>query len=88
MNHFTSHHACALPCPWMATGQCLLQQIDGSIIASGHLGAGQLAGVKELYGSHALPPCLTETGVLRWHEGVPTEFEVVPLAWSEDTPGL
>lgn len=40
----------------------MLAQVDGDAVANRHVGLGIVCGLKARYGTHELPPCLSEDG--------------------------
>lgn len=62
---------CHLVCPWTGTGLCLLAQVDGDAVANRHVGLGVVCGLKALYGTHDLPPCLSENGRIDFGDAEP-----------------
>ena len=87
MNKRATSLECSLSCPWTDSGQCLRILVKESIVLSGHLGGGQLSGLRSMYHPHDLPPCVKPNGCLHWDNGEDHLEPTLPY-WADDGPAL
>ena len=87
MTNRATHLECTHACPWKNTAQCLRHLVKESVIQCGHLGSGQMSGVRSMYYPHELPPCVKADGSLHW-DHIEKPAEPVLLVWEDDSPPL
>lgn len=54
---------CAWSCPWQGTAMCAQCLLNSQAMADGRVTLGVLCGLKHLYQTHGLPPCIKGTVV-------------------------
>jgi len=87
MNKYATNLECSQACPWKDTCLCLRLLVKESVVLGGHLGGGQLSGVRAMYYPHELPPCVKPNGSLHWDSREDYPEPLLPYL-GDDGPAL